>query len=227
MLVNYHTHTTFCDGKDEPEAIVAYAIENGIDGVGFSAHGYTSYDYSYCLRDLEGYIAEINRLKEKYAGKIAVWLGVEEDSRSLMPRERFDYIIGSCHYFFLDGKCYPIDSAHDYFTRCQGVLRAFLRVYPCAETGYRRAFRFDYEIRRVGRRGPLFARRKIFIARRTVSCECGGKRAYFRGEYGRGMPWVQNDPVPARTAFVRVEKGGRASDGFLGQPRKRNALLRL
>lgn len=123
MLVNYHTHTTFCDGKDEPEAIVAYAIENGIDGVGFSAHGYTSYDYSYCLRDLEGYIAEINRLKEKYAGKIAVWLGVEEDSRSLMPRERFDYIIGSCHYITVDGKSYPIDSSPEQFKRCLELFK--------------------------------------------------------------------------------------------------------
>ena len=122
MLVNYHTHTTFCDGKDEAENVVLHAIKDGFDGIGFSSHGYTSYDYSYCLRDLEGYIAEINRLKIKYADKIVVWLGVEEDSRSLMPRERFDYIIGSCHYFFLDGKCYPIDSAYDYFTRC---LQAF------------------------------------------------------------------------------------------------------
>ena len=122
MLVNYHTHTNFCDGKDTPESVVLQAIADGLDGVGFSAHAYTPYDLSYCMRDLEGYIAEINRLKEKYGKKIAVWLGVEEDSRSLAQRERFDYIIGSCHYAFLDGKYYAIDSDYDCFTRC---LQAF------------------------------------------------------------------------------------------------------
>ena len=27
MKTNYHTHTTWCDGKDTPEAVVVAAIE--------------------------------------------------------------------------------------------------------------------------------------------------------------------------------------------------------
>lgn len=118
MLVNYHTHTNFCDGKDTPESVVLQAIADGLNGIGFSAHGYTPYDTSYCMRDLEGYVLEINRLKAKYAEKIAVWLGIEEDSLAPVQRERFDYIIGSCHYLFVDGTCYPLDWGVKELKRC-------------------------------------------------------------------------------------------------------------
>ena len=35
---NYHTHTTFCDGKSTPEEIVLEAIRLGMDTIGFSGH---------------------------------------------------------------------------------------------------------------------------------------------------------------------------------------------
>ena len=63
MLANYHTHTSFCDGKNTPEEIVLYAIEKGFTSIGFSGHGYTPFDLRYCMKDTEGYIKEISRLK--------------------------------------------------------------------------------------------------------------------------------------------------------------------
>lgn len=119
MLTNYHTHTSFCDGANTPEEIVLYAIDRGFDAIGFSSHGYTEYDLRYCMKDTEGYIAEIHRLKQKYCSKIKIYLGVEEDSHSPLPnREEFDFIIGSCHYFLKDGKHYPFDSTIDHFKSC-------------------------------------------------------------------------------------------------------------
>ena len=38
MKTNYHTHTTWCDGKDTPEAVVVAAIEKGFYAIGFSSH---------------------------------------------------------------------------------------------------------------------------------------------------------------------------------------------
>ena len=32
---NYHTHTTYCDGKSTPEEIVLEAIRLGMDTIGF------------------------------------------------------------------------------------------------------------------------------------------------------------------------------------------------
>jgi histidinol-phosphatase (PHP family) len=69
------------------------------------------------MKDTEGYVSEINRLKEKYKGKIEIYLGVEEDSRHLQNRAVFDYIIGSCHYAQKDGEISPIDSNYTYFTK--------------------------------------------------------------------------------------------------------------
>ena len=76
MLANYHTHTSFCDGKNTPEEIVLYAIEKGCSSIGFSSHGYTPFDLRYCMKDTCGYITEINRLKDKYKKWIPYELGV-------------------------------------------------------------------------------------------------------------------------------------------------------
>lgn len=134
MLSNFHTHTTFCDGKNSPEEIVLYAIDNGFDAIGFSGHGYTGFDLRYCMKNTEGYILEIKRLKEKYKHKIQIYLGIEEDAFSPVKRDEFDYIIGSSHYFCIDGKFYPIDSDYDYFKKC---LAAFNEdVIKLSETYY-------------------------------------------------------------------------------------------
>ena len=111
-MINLHTHSTFCDGINTPEEIVLGAIAKGMPAVGFSGHGYTPYDLRYCMKDTEGYRREILRLKEKYRGEIEVYLGLEEDAFYPADRTKFDYIIGSCHYFFADGVYYPIDSSY-------------------------------------------------------------------------------------------------------------------
>ena len=118
MLANYHTHTTFCDGKSTAEEIVNEAISRGLSVIGFSGHGYTDFDLSYCMTDTEGYIKEINRLKKKYADKIDILLGIEEDAYCPVKRGDFDYVIGSCHYSRVGDKWYPIDSSPAKFKEC-------------------------------------------------------------------------------------------------------------
>ena len=56
MLFNYHTHTTFSDGKKTPEEVVESAISQGLKSIGFSDHGYTDFDHTYCMKDTDGYI---------------------------------------------------------------------------------------------------------------------------------------------------------------------------
>lgn len=112
MLVNLHTHTIFCDGKDTPEEMVLSAIESGFSTLGFSGHAYTDFDTSYCIKDMDGYVRTITALKEKYKNKIEILLGVEEDAFCPCDRKMFDYIIGSCHYIKIDNKYYPVDSSH-------------------------------------------------------------------------------------------------------------------
>ena len=135
MISNYHTHTTFCDGKNTPEEIVLYAIEKGCLSIGFSGHGHTPFDLRYCMKDTNGYIREISRLKDKYSEKIEIYCGAEEDAFSPVNRERYDYIIGSSHYFNINNNYYPIDSGYDYFKKC---LEAFdYDIVKLSETYYR------------------------------------------------------------------------------------------
>lgn len=122
MLSNLHTHSTFCDGKNTPEEVVLSAIEKGFCSIGFSGHGYTAFDHTYCMKDTKGYMSEINALKEKYKKDIQIYLGVEEDAFYPEPRDEFDYVIGSSHYFLIDGKYYPIDSNPDCFNKCMEMF---------------------------------------------------------------------------------------------------------
>ena len=122
MKTNFHTHTVFCDGKSTAEEMVQSAIEKGFSALGFSGHGYATYDLRCCIKDTDAYICEINRLKEAYQRELQIFLGVEEDSFSLVDRSRFDYIIGSSHYFCIQGEYYPIDSNYEAFQRCLALF---------------------------------------------------------------------------------------------------------
>lgn len=96
-----HMHTVFSDGANTPEEMVQAALEKGYSAVGLSDHSFTAFDLSYCIRDfaLENYLTMLQRLKEKYAGQIEVYAGLEYDGfTELTDRERYDYVIGDCHY---------------------------------------------------------------------------------------------------------------------------------
>ena len=112
MLTNFHMHTTFCDGKNTAEEMVLSSIQKGFNSIGFSGHGYTDFDDSFCLKNTAEYIAEIKRLKEKYKHKIQIYLGVEEDLLQPVNRRDFDYIIGSSHYFTIGNVRFPIDHTY-------------------------------------------------------------------------------------------------------------------
>lgn len=128
MLSNFHTHTSFCDGEDLAEDMVVSAIKKGFDALGFSGHGYTDFDLSYCINDVHAYKAEIMRLKEKYKNQIQIYLGLEEDVFGECNRAEYDYIIGSLHYFLIDGKFYPVDSDYDCIKKCVGLAGDSLKL---------------------------------------------------------------------------------------------------
>ena len=135
-LCNYHTHTRFCDGHDEPEELVREAIRLGCPELGFSGHSHVSFDD--CCMSVEGtarYKAEIGRLREKYAGEIRVLLGVEQDFYGDLPTDEYDYVIGSVHYVHKDGRYLAVDESRESFL--ENVARAYGGdVYAFAEDYY-------------------------------------------------------------------------------------------
>lgn len=105
-----HMHTTFSDGKHEPEEMVEEGIRRGLTEIGISDHSWAEMDEASMAREsVEAYRREIDRLKEKYAGTIRVRCGLELDYYS-ENGAAYDYIIGSVHWIRMaDGHYLPVD----------------------------------------------------------------------------------------------------------------------
>ena len=97
---NLHCHTSFDDGRDAPEIMVIAAENAGLDSLGISLHCPIPGEDAWCCSNAgePAFLAEMRRLRGKYAGRFNVWCGLEYDldseRRNVPP---YDYIIGSCH----------------------------------------------------------------------------------------------------------------------------------
>lgn len=121
MLTNFHTHSTFCDGCSTVEEMVQAAIEKNFCAIGFSGHGYDPTS-SYSIQDTKGYIAEVKRVRALYGDRIQIYLGIEEESTCWANRADYDYIIGSSHKFYVDGKAYDVDGSPEEFDVCLSLF---------------------------------------------------------------------------------------------------------
>ena len=105
---NYHTHCTFCDGKNSIEEMTLSAIEKGFDILGFSSHAMLplSDDWHIAINNYPLYVKEIQKLKEKFHDKIELYTGFEADyiQKKTLPSIKTyapykpDYIIASVHF---------------------------------------------------------------------------------------------------------------------------------
>ncbi len=120
IIGDFHTHTTYCDGKNTPEEMLKSAIEKGLKYYGFSSHSHLAYDPNWNMSHAsqEEYIKEILSLKEKYKDQITVLLGCEYDLISDNDLSKFDYVIGSCHSIIKDGNYISVDHSEANFVRC-------------------------------------------------------------------------------------------------------------
>ena len=110
LKVNFHTHSTFCDGKNTPEENVISAIKKGFKILGFSSHSTWPFPFGDSIKkdEFEKYIQEINSLKQKYADQIEIFCGFEADYIPPFCKPDFDaykkfspdFLIGSVHYLY-------------------------------------------------------------------------------------------------------------------------------
>lgn len=117
IKTSFHTHTTFCDGKNTAEEMVLAAIDKGFTELGFSAHSYVNYctEYGLTCDNISAYKAEIMRLKDKYKDKIRICYGLDLDSFSDVDTSDFEYIIASVHGVEKNGKVYEVDHSEQVF----------------------------------------------------------------------------------------------------------------
>jgi histidinol-phosphatase (PHP family) len=138
LLSSFHTHTYFCDGADPVELLCEKAVEKGFTALGFSSHaplppecGLVS-DWNMKAPDLERYIDEVRKAKEKWADRLEVFLGLEVDyikgvmgpADNIYKELRFDYLIGSVHYIVPErGAPFTIDGPASEFDK--GIQEGF------------------------------------------------------------------------------------------------------
>lgn len=114
---NFHTHTTFCDGKSTAEEMVQRALELGFDRLGFSGHCYTWFDPEFHM-DTEAYFAELHRLQAAYRGRIEIFCGLEGETLGHGEGyEKAEYIIGSTHYLKTGEEFLSFDNTEEELSR--------------------------------------------------------------------------------------------------------------
>ncbi|MBR2323376.1 MAG: histidinol-phosphatase HisJ family protein [Clostridia bacterium] len=109
---NFHTHTTYCDGKNSPFEIAEFAHNLGVKTLGFSVHSFIDEENAYWTlspKNTENYKADVLRIKEEYQGKMDVLLGIEQDVFSNFIPNEYEYAIGSVHAIKKCGKLFPVD----------------------------------------------------------------------------------------------------------------------
>lgn len=112
-MVNYHTHTHYCDGSDRPSEYASSAVAAGFSELGFSGHAPVPFNNGFAIAEgqLSAYCEEILALKPAFGHVLKIWLGLEIDyiPGVTRPFEHFrqrcnlDYVIGSVHLVKPDG----------------------------------------------------------------------------------------------------------------------------
>lgn len=114
MKFDFHTHHNRCGHADGTiRDYIEAALASGLNMIGISDHSpyfggdedQPHPDIAMAQSEFANYVQEVLRLKEEYAGRIDVLLGVESDFfpehadayRKQYTKYPFDYIIGSVH----------------------------------------------------------------------------------------------------------------------------------
>jgi histidinol-phosphatase (PHP family) len=154
MLVNYHTHTWRCmHARGTEEEYVRRAIGAGFSVLGFADHtpwpytsGFVS-DMRMRWDQFPGYLETVLALREKYAGQIAIPVGLECEAFPAwfgwlrdLKAQCLDYVLLGNHYDGTDEGDHSVlsDRGGFYFGRCsraEHVIRYAERTIAGMETG--------------------------------------------------------------------------------------------
>ncbi len=114
---NLHTHTSYDHGKDSVDEMIQTALDRNFTVLGFSGHG-TNKPLAPTSMSAENqilYKKDIMEAREKYAGRLNIFLGIEQDSMAPFEDDDLDYKIGSVHYMKKDDRIIPIDDSTEQF----------------------------------------------------------------------------------------------------------------
>ena len=123
----FHTHCSYCDGRAPMEEFVVRSISAGFSAYGISSHApIEGMKWTVDKADMDDYLSEFRRLKQKYAADLELYVGLEADylDGELNPATDYirslplDYIIGSVHLLRTpSGEVVDTDTGIENFTR--------------------------------------------------------------------------------------------------------------
>lgn len=145
MKANYHTHSTYCDGKDTLATYVKAAEERHFNQLGFSSHSPLPFENNFSILEsrLTPYCEEIDQLQQQTSIQLLKALecefvpGMSYDFQYLKQKWNLDYVIGGVHLvrpqhgdelWFIDG---PDRDIYD-----QGLTQFFNRNIRLAVTAF-------------------------------------------------------------------------------------------
>lgn len=111
IRTDFHTHTSYCDGKNTPREMVEAAYKMGFTDFGVSGHAdYSNIEPGFGMNaeKLDRYLAELRELKEEFQGRMRVHIGIELDIHGPIQRAD-DYAIGSVHSVEKNGEYVCVD----------------------------------------------------------------------------------------------------------------------
>ena len=120
LRANAHTHTRFCDGENTVEEMASAACAQGFVALGFSGHApmRLKNDFAMDQTRLAAYRAAVLEAKQRYCGRLAVFLGLEWDETSVPVSEPYDYLLGAVHAVQgNDGAHYWVDESREALAR--------------------------------------------------------------------------------------------------------------
>ncbi len=134
-MTNHHAHSTYSDGQHTLEDNLIEAIRRGVKRYGISDHApIAEYDFgSMPMADLPKYLAEVDRLRVKYADRLKLWKSLEVDYITGLMSVNSDHIRSAD----LD---YTVASVHYVDRLADGDYWSFQRPNPVFEQGINEIF---------------------------------------------------------------------------------------
>lgn len=123
MMYDLHIHTNHSPDADLHATMEAYAqkaVQMGYHGLGFTDHlEFDPDDDGFGYFDYDRYSRDIDAVRQKYAGRLSIYKGVEisfqtefsEEPKKYLRGKDFDFLIGAVHFV---GRC-PFHMGDRYF----------------------------------------------------------------------------------------------------------------
>ena len=144
-LTNYHSHCLYCDGRADMATFARFAVSKGFTAYGYTSHAPLPFPTAWTMEwdRMDDYFSEFQRLKQQYAGRLELYIGLEIDylneeshpASACFQQLPLDYRIGSVHLLQDEqGRVVDADLPPDRFaqmvdTHFQGDIEAVVRQY--------------------------------------------------------------------------------------------------